>query len=254
MSEPADAELPSAVIRSGSDRVTGYCSVCERRSFAVCAALDPCECHELDAIVQKSHIPAKATFARQGEKAASVFSVVEGIASIYRVLGSGRRQIVGFAIPGDFLHLAAHDRYNFSADAVSELTLYQFNSSDFDNLLLSKPLLLKFLYKNVSHDLAIMREQMTMLSRRSAEERVAVFLVAMRRRWSRIRGESVTIELPMQRLDIADYLGLTIETVSRTLTKLAREKVILIVPHAVRVLDEAHLNEIGGGYPPFADP
>ncbi|WP_163278783.1 helix-turn-helix domain-containing protein, partial [Enterobacter hormaechei] len=69
------------------------------------------------------------------------------------------------------------------------------------------------------HELVIAQEQMILIGRRSAEERIAAFLIAMRARWARIKAQSVTIELPMQRIDIADYLGLTIETVSRTLTK-----------------------------------
>ena len=85
---------------------------------------------------------------------------------------------------------------------------------------------------------------MTLIGRLPDDERVAAFLVAMRERWARIKGPSVTIQLPMQRIDMADYLGLTIETVSRTLTKLARDGVILIVPEAVRVLDEKKLTAI----------
>lgn len=76
-----------------------------------------------------------------------------------------------------------------------------------------------------------------LLGRRTAEERIVCFLLAMRERWSKIGRDSVTIELPMSRQDMADFLGLTIETVSRTLTRLAKTKTILIVPDGVRLMD-----------------
>jgi CRP/FNR family transcriptional regulator len=221
-----------------------YCDACKVRTLAICAALEPGELHELDAIVHQSHIETKGTFVHQGEEATSVFSVVDGMVRLYKLLSDGRRQIVGFAMPGDFLGLALHNRYGFSADAVDSVRLCRFDRSEFDRLVSAKPHFLRRLHDFATHELVIAQEQMTLIGRRSAEERVAAFLIAMRERWTRIRGASVTIQLPMQRLDIADYLGLTIETVSRTLTKLARDRVILIVPEAVRILDEGRLAQI----------
>ncbi|QCK88410.1 cyclic nucleotide-binding domain-containing protein [Phreatobacter aquaticus] len=218
-----------------------YCETCKVRSLAVCAALDEGELSELDAIVHHVDIAGKSTFIHQGDEAESVFSVTEGVVRLYKLLSDGRRQIIGFAMPGDFLGLALQNRYGFSADAVDNVVLCRFDRRDFDRLVSAKPHFLKRLHEFATHELVIAQEQMTLIGRRSAEERVAAFLVAMRERWTRIRGPSVTIQLPMQRIDMADYLGLTIETVSRTLTKLARDRVILIVPDAVRILDEARL-------------
>jgi CRP/FNR family transcriptional regulator len=87
---------------------------------------------------------------------------------------------------------------------------------------------------------------MLLLGRRGAEEKVASFLLTLRGRYARIGLTSVTLELPMGRQDIADHRGLTIETVSRTLTHLDREKVILIVPGGVRLLDLPRLEHLGG--------
>lgn len=218
-----------------------YCDACKVRPLAVCAALETNELHELDSILHQVHVRAKETFIHQGQEAGSVFSVTEGMVRLYKLLSDGRRQIIGFAMPGDFLGLALHNRYGFSADAVDDATLCRFDRTEFDRLVSAKPHFLRRLHEFATHELVIAQEQMTLIGRRSAEERIAAFLLAMRERWTRIRGASVTIQLPMQRLDIADYLGLTIETVSRTLTKLQRDKVILIVPEAVRILDEPQL-------------
>ena len=88
-----------------------------------------------------------------------------------------------------------------------------------------------------SRELMLAQEQMLLLGRRTAEEKVASFLVGWRERLAHIGDERQTIALPMSRQDIADYLGLTIETVSRTLTRFEREKMLIIVAGGVRLLD-----------------
>jgi len=85
---------------------------------------------------------------------------------------------------------------------------------------------------------------MMVLGRRTAEEKIAAFLIGMRNRYARIHGNSVHVPLPMTRLDIGDYLGLTVETVSRMMTRMAREKAIVIVPDGVRLLDVARLEHL----------
>lgn len=234
----ADAPVLKMCARHAGPR---YCDACKVRPLAVCAALESNELHELDSILHQIRVRAKETFIHQGQDAGSVFSVTDGMVRLYKLLSDGRRQIIGFAMPGDFLGLALHNRYGFSADAVDDVTLCRFDRMEFDRLVSAKPHFLRRLHEFATHELVIAQEQMTLIGRRSAEERIAAFLVTMRERWTRVRGGSVTIQLPMHRLDIADYLGLTIETVSRTLTKLQRDKIILIVPEAVRILDEAQL-------------
>ncbi len=85
---------------------------------------------------------------------------------------------------------------------------------------------------------------MLLLGRRTAEEKVAAFLLNLQTRYGRIGAMSVNVPLPMSRQDIADYLGLTIETVSRTLTKLAKEKVVVVVPDGVRLLSTDRLDQL----------
>jgi CRP/FNR family transcriptional regulator len=95
-----------------------------------------------------------------------------------------------------------------------------------------------------SHELSLAQDQMVILGRRTAEERVAAFLIGLRNRWMRINGNQVHVLLPMTRQDIGDFLGLTVETVSRIMTRLAREKAIVIVPDGVRLLDVARLERL----------
>ena len=104
--------------------------------------------------------------------------------------------------------------------------------------------LLKRLHEFATHELTLAHEQMMLLGRRTAEEKLICFLLDMQQRWARLGKPSVTVPLPMTRQDIADFLGLTIETVSRTFTRLAKEKTILIVPGGVRVMNPERMSAV----------
>jgi CRP/FNR family transcriptional regulator len=203
--------------RSGNN-----CDDCKVRLFSVCGALEPSELDELDRLSQVRNFPARTMLFDQSALAGSVFNVTEGMVRLYKSLPDGRRQIVGFALPGDFLGLALMDRYGVD----------------------DKPHLLRRLHEFAGHELSLAQDQMLLLGRKTAEEKVAAFLLNLQTRYARIGTPSVTIPLPMSRQDIADYLGLTIETVSRTLTRLAREKVIVIVPDGVRLLMVKRLDQL----------
>jgi CRP/FNR family transcriptional regulator len=218
-----------------------HCEQCRVRSLSMCGALEPDELAALDRLSRPLSVAARETIFEQDELADSVFNITAGSARLYRLLPDGRRQIVGFALPGDFLGLALSERNAYSADALTPLTACQFSRAHFSDFLDEKPHLLRKLHTMASHELSLAQEQMVILGRRTAEEKVAAFLIGLRKRWARLSTASVTIPLPMTRQDIGDFLGLTVETVSRMLTRLAREKAILIVPDGVRLLDVARI-------------
>lgn len=220
------------------------CQHCRARFLSVCSALDDEELHGLSAIVDPRCIPAKTTLFSQGDEAISVYNVTEGMARLYKLLPDGRRQIIGFALPGDFLGLSLADRFSFSADAVDDMRICRFQRTRFSSHLDEKPHLLRRLHEIASNELMIAQDQLVVLGRRSAEERVAVFLLALRKRFAVIHHLSPTVPLPMSRQDIADYLGLTIETVSRTFSKFFKEKSLLNVPDGVRILNLERLTEL----------
>jgi CRP/FNR family transcriptional regulator len=220
------------------------CNDCKVRLFSVCGALELPELEELDRISQVKNFPPKTMLFDQGALAGSVFNVTEGIVRLYKSLPDGRRQIVGFALPGDFLGLALMDRYGVAAEAVTQVRVCRFARPAFLAYVDGKPHLLRRLHEFAGHELSLAQDQMLLLGRRTAEEKVAAFLLNLQMRYGRIGATSVTVPLPMSRQDIADYLGLTIETVSRTLTKLAREKVVVIVPDGVRLLSAERLDQL----------
>jgi CRP/FNR family transcriptional regulator len=220
------------------------CLDCKVRLISICAALATDELREMEILAQHDLLEAKQTLFLQNDPADAVYNVTDGMVRLYKLLADGRRQIVGFALPGDFLGLAMTDRYGFCADAVDRVRVCRFAHEAFSRFVDEKPHLLRRLHAFATHELSLAHEQMLLLGRRTAEEKIAAFLIDFRRRWARLSRQSVTIPLPMSRQDIADFLGLTIETVSRTLTQLAREKAILIVPGGVRLLNLERMEQL----------
>ncbi|WP_441243491.1 Crp/Fnr family transcriptional regulator [Tardiphaga sp. 768_D3_N2_1] len=225
-------------------RGTNGCDDCKVRLFSVCGALEPEELDELDHLSQVKNFAAKTMLFDQGALAGSVFNLTEGIVRLYKSLPDGRRQIVGFALPGDFLGLALMDRYGVAAEAVTPVRVCRFTRAAFLNYVDGKPHLLRRLHEFAGHELSLAQDQMLLLGRRNADEKVAAFLLNLQARYGRIGAKSVNVPLPMSRQDIADYLGLTIETVSRTLTKLAKEKTVVVVPDGVRLLSTDRLDQL----------
>jgi CRP/FNR family transcriptional regulator len=158
------------------------------------------------------------------------------------LLPDGRRQVTGFLSSGDFLGLAARTTYAYSAEAITEGELCRFRVPDLERLFLEFPEVRERLYDLANDELAAAQEQMLLLGRKTARERVVSFILERIERNQR-QGENVEhLELPMNRSDIADYLGLTIETVSRTLTILKDDGLIdLPSPHHITVPDREML-------------
>ncbi|QWG17109.1 helix-turn-helix domain-containing protein [Bradyrhizobium sediminis] len=215
------------------------CTDCAIRQFSLCAALDKAELRELEHLGRHIHFASCETVFAQEEMTTSFYNLMEGVMRLYKLLPDGRRQIVGFSLPGDFLGLAASARHSLSADAIGAVTVCRFSKVPFARFIEDKPHLLRRINELAVRELSQAQDHMVLLGRRSAEEKVATFLIGWRDRLVQLNGPSTTVALPMSRQDIADFLGLTIETVSRTFTKLERDRVIGIMPGSVSLLDPA---------------
>ena len=179
----------------------------------------------------------------EGEEAEYFYQVVSGAVRTYKVLQDGRRQIGAFYLPGDVFGLEAGAQHAFSAEAIVESTVRIARRSTIIAHAAREAELAADLWAQTAGGLRLAQEHMLLLGRKSAEERVASFLLDMARR------ESATevVELPMSRQDIADYLGLTIETVSRTLTHLEDKHAIeLPTSRRVRLCSRASLQRLNG--------
>ena len=165
------------------------------------------------------------------EPAEYFYQVVRGAVRTYKVLEDGRRQIGAFHLPGDVFGLEAGDVHAFSAEAIADSVIRVAKRSGIVAMAARDSDLAVDLLALTARSLRKAQEHMLLLGRKNAEERVATFLLDMARRGS----AAEVIELPMSRQDMADYLGLTIETVSRTLTHLESKSVIAL-PSSRRIL------------------
>src|ERR1700731_4396216 len=215
------------------------CTDCAVRPLSICAALDRAELRELDHLGRHVRFGPRETVFAQEQMTTSFYNLLEGVMRLYKLLPDGRRQIVGFALPGDFLGMTASARHGFSADAIGPVVICRFLRASFARFIEDKPHLLRRINELAVRELSQAQDHMVLLGRRSAEEKVATFLIGWRDRLDRLNGAAKTVSLPMSRQDIADYLGLTIETVSRTFTKLDRDGVIEILPGSVCLKDPA---------------
>ena len=158
----------------------------------------------------------------EGEPVEYIYKVLSGAVRTYKLLSDGRRQIGAFHLTGEFFGLEAAEDHQFSAEAINDCTILVIKRSAVFALASRDAGVARELWSVTAGDLARAQGHMLLLGRKSAAERVATFLLEMSRRVS----VSGTVELPMSRQDIADYLGLTIETVSRTISQFVSSAVI----------------------------
>ncbi len=185
---------------------------------------------------------------REGDQAEHLYTITAGAVKLYKLLSDGRRQITAFLFPGDFFGLSIHESYAYTAESLSTVVFCRFPRRKLEALFNEMPMLEKKLLGATTQELAAAQEQMLLLGRKTAREKLATFLVVLRRRLAEKSDRSPMFALPMSRSDIADFLGLTIETVSRTLTGLKREGLI-VLPDAnhVAILRFEELVQIGEG-------
>lgn len=196
------------------------CGACPVRSLTICAALDPEEVRRLAEIIQTVRVEASQTVFGEGDAADTLYNVTSGTVKLYKLLPDGRRQITGFVTTGDFLGLAVNESYAYSAETVTACTLCRFPRRKMEALMDEFPKMQRRLFSMASNELAAAQDQMLLLGRKTAKEKICSFLIMLSQRAARRGHKENPVYVPMSRADIADYLGLTTETVSRTFTQL----------------------------------
>ncbi len=214
------------------------CSICEVRPLTVCNAIPDADLARLAAITVVTEASAGQGFIDEGEPASCFFIITAGTAKLFKLLPDGRRQITGFVGPGQFLGLAVSDTYAFSAEAIGPVRYCRFQRAALRAVLDDFPPMEKWLLDVASNELVAAQEQMLLLGRKTARERLASFLMAQSREGMPCGHSRQRFRLPMTRVDIADYIGLTIETVSRTFTRLCAEELIDVPSQSTLVISD----------------
>ena len=202
----------------------------------------------LDALVALERIGTRLSFSRndeiypEGDRADCWYKVVSGTVRVCKLLADGRRHIGEFCFSGDWFGIDSGGERLYSAEAVDDLIVMRFQRTATERMIDQNPVLGGLLRDTMLRDLANAHGRTLLLGRMTARERVAAFLLEMFER----RDRTKALDLPMSRNDIADYLGLTIETVCRTLSALKRDGVIAIPnPHRIELLDRQALQAVG---------
>ena len=227
------------------------CQHCPIRHRAVCAKCDADELEHLDTIKYYRTYEAGQTIAWAGDEMTFVGSVVRGVATLSQTLEDGRTQMLGLLLPSDFVGRPGRSASAYDVTAVSEVTLCCFRRRPFEEMMAVTPHVAERLLDMTLDELDAAREWMLILGRKTAREKIASLLAIIARRESVIGMSSlkgtIEINLPLTREAMADYLGLTLETVSRQISALKREGVIALDGKRRIIVEdfEALLNETG---------
>lgn len=207
------------------------CEECVVRNRAICGALDEDELSIMNRIGHKQVLKAGQTFMWEGDESAVVANVIDGVLKLTNSLDDGREQIVGLAFPADFIGRPYHSSVKHTVTALTDTQICSFSRSGFEQFAHDHPNLEHKVLERTLDELDQARDWMLLLGRKTAAEKLATFLINMSERSADSSCATNFMpqnhfSLPFGRQQIADILGLTIETVSRQLTELSKKSVV----------------------------
>ena len=212
-----------------------------------CDALAAGDLSRLSGLAEYQTFSRGAVVVDEQAPAAAIYNITRGALRRVTAFADGRRAVVGFLFRGDTLGLESDDRHRFGAEALCEVTVCRFERRRLEAMFAETVCYQDAVRQRISADLRAAQDHMVLLGRRRAIERVALFLITLGER-QRARGRPPSpIRLPMGREDIADYLGLTIETISRTVTRLRAERLISCGNGQVTIVDRPGLAALAAG-------
>jgi CRP/FNR family transcriptional regulator, anaerobic regulatory protein len=230
------------------------CATCGIRHKAICDALSASEIQALNRLSRRRTIPAGQMILGEGEARTIFANIVSGVVKLTKTLDDGRQHIIGLLFASDFLGRAFRSDNPYFAEAATDVELCVFPTVGFERLMVEHPGLEHRLFQFTLTELDACQEWMLLLARKKAEERVASFLLMIAKRVPNLGGcaasgnaNEARFILPLSRTEISDCLGLTIETVSRQMTRLKTKGVIelinyreIIIPDVRRLQQAAY--------------
>lgn len=233
------------------------CSDCPIRHRAVCARCETDELSQLEEIKYYRSFEAGQTIIWSGDKMDFVGSVVSGIATLTQTMEDGRTQMVGLLLPSDFVGRPGRDGAAYDVVATTPIVMCCFRKKPFEQLMTTTPHIAQRLLEMTLDELDAAREWMLVLGRKTAREKIASLLSIIARRDASLSPDGpqrpMVFDLPLTREAMADYLGLTLETVSRQMSALKKDGVIhlegkrhVTIPDMGRLMEEAGDDSDGG--------
>ena len=251
----AKAEPPGGPCKSaGVDPVPSLCAACVARHRGICGALGGDELRELAIRASKRRIEGGRTLQADGAEAAVYSNLLQGVVKLSKMLADGRQQIVGLQFPPDFVGRPFGRESRLSAETVSEVEVCTFPRSVIEGMIKRNPDLQHRLFQQTLMELDEARDWLLAIGRKTARERVASLLHMIARHVpdnspdAARQRTAVTFDLPLTRADMADFLGLTIETVSRQITRLRQDGIIIVEANRrISIPDIERLAELAEG-------
>ncbi len=226
-----------------------HCQTCSLNALCLPLSLNDFDMERLDDIIRRGRPIQKGQLLfQQGETFQSVFAVRTGALKTYTLASNGEEQITGFHLASELVGLAGYDNGNYplTAKALETTTVCEIPLQQLDSLADDLPDLRKQLMRTMGTEIRHDQNMMLLLSKKNAEERVASFLIDISQRYSR-RGFSAShFRLPMSRVDISNYLGLAVETISRVFTRFQKNGLIETQGKEVILQDADILYELAG--------
>lgn len=231
------------------------CAGCSVKHLSLCSVLDQNELDILSSISTDHHKPAKQIICTETDPADYLFNIRSGAVRLSKMLSDGRRQVTGFLFAGDFFGLACKDEYSYTAEAITDVDICRFSRSKMMTTFQDIPKLGERVFDMTRTELEASHAQMLLLGRKTAREKLCSFLLTMvdkgQKTWPAAKGppaKKLEVNLPMSRTDIADFLGLTVETVSRQFTLLHKDGLIeLKGAHRVFLNNPRRLTDMAEG-------
>lgn len=230
---------------SGEINQAGRCQSCVVHDLAICALLHDQELAELEILKLQKSYPSGTVIFQEGKPCEKVYTVISGAVRLVKTLSDGRRCITGFAFPGDFLGFINKGTHVLTAEALTPVSVCVFDRENIDLYFRHHSAVRDRFFDMTKEALQRSYENQLILSRLSPLEKIARFLYDLIQRLENCRLGSSPLQLFMNRTDIADHLGLTIETVSRCFSKLKVQGVIKLVSvNQVEILNRTALRRI----------
>jgi CRP/FNR family transcriptional regulator len=216
------------------------CGNCRLNSICLPLALESDDIQQLDDIIQRSKpLQKNQHLYREGDDFQSVFAVRSGTLKAYKTTDDGREQVTGFYFPGEILGMdgISNNSHASSAKALETCAVCEIPFTSLEKLSSLMPNLQRHFFQLMSREITDDQQLITLLSKNSADERVAALMLSISTRNARRKLSATQFRLPMSRVDIGNYLGLTVETVSRVFSRMQKMDILQVDNKEIEILD-----------------